>query len=435
MAERVAVAHRTARAFAIPDDGKSIVGGRKVDLPKLHEAQQRVVDESRRFNVVACGRRWGKTTLAVDRLAGPALAGFPVAYFAPTYKMLTEVWREVRRALQPVTERVSAQEHRLELKGGGVVDMWSLDNPDAVRGRKYKRAAIDEAAMVAALQEAWQAVIAPTLTDYEGDAWFFSTPKGMNFFNTLFNLGQDPEHPDWMSWHMPTVANPLINPKEVERWRLELPEAIFNQEYRAEFLQHEGAVFRNIDANLTAKPTTPEQHRGHRIVAGVDWARVNDFTVISVGCATCQREVALDRFNKIGWAVQRERLVSLYRRWKMTTILAEQNSIGEPNIEALQDEGLPVRGFETTASSKGPLIQSLALSFERVEFVFLPDPVGKTELVAYEARRSDQTGRISYGAPEGMHDDIVIARALMRRAAEPPVIQQPMISHSTSVFR
>ena len=70
-------------------------------------------------------------------------------------------------------------------------------------------------------------------------------------------------------------------------------------------------------------------------------------------------------------------------------------------------------GFETTASSKPPLIENLALAFEREEFQFQDDPIWTAELEAYERKVSVSTGRSQYGAPEGMHDDTVIARALM----------------------
>ena len=113
--------------------------------------------------MLACGRRWGKTTFGEDRLIGPALDGSPVAYFAPTYGMVTEVWREYTRILRPVTARTNASEHRLELITGGVLDMWSLDSPDAARGRKYARVVIDEAAMIPDLLNTFHLVIRPTL--------------------------------------------------------------------------------------------------------------------------------------------------------------------------------------------------------------------------------------------------------------------------------
>ncbi len=378
-------------------------------LPSLHPAQQRIIDESRRFNVLACGRRFGKTTLGIDLIIDKALDGYPVGWFSPTYKMLGEVWKEIVETTKQLQTRVAKQEHRIELLTGGVIDCWSLDAADSVRGRKYARVIVDEAAMVPNLGDAWQAAIRPTLTDYEGDAFFLSTPKGINFFHECYSRGVDGTQPDWAAWHSPTLDNPHIKPAEIEAARQELPEQIFRQEYLAEFLQNSGAVFRNIDACLRADTG---HHAGHQLFAGVDWGQKNDFTVISVICGTCRQEVELDRFNKIEWAFQRARLRAIADRWIVASTIVESNSIGSPNLEALQREGMAVRGFETTGSSKPPLIQSLALCLEREECHFLPDPVGRVELLSYESRVNSTTGRVSYSAPEGGHDDTVIARAL-----------------------
>lgn len=390
----------------------------EIEVPELHNAQQQIVDESRRFNVLACGRRFGKSLLGIQLDLEPALEGYPVAWFSPTHKMLAEIWRDMTLILKPITKRTAVQEHRVELITGGVVDMWSLDAADSTRGRKYKRVVVDEAAMVPGFQDAWEAVIMPTLADYQGDAYWLSTPRGMNFFKQGFDNGQDPLQPEWMSWHFPTAANPYILPEEIEFQRQQLPELTFKQEYLAEFLQSEGAVFRNIEPNLTApKDAKPEDHLGHRVVSGLDWAQKHDFTAHSIGCADCKVELELDRFNKIEWAFQRGRVKAQREKWGISQILAEHNSIGSPNIEALQAEGLPVLPFETTALSKGPLIQSLALVFERSEYKWLNIPVATAELVAYESKISAITGRATYSAPEGMHDDTVIARALMLKSA------------------
>jgi hypothetical protein len=378
-------------------------------LPSLHPAQQRIINEARRFNVLACGRRFGKTTLGIDLIIDKALDGYPVGWFSPTYKMLGEVWKEIIETTKQLQTRVAKQEHRIELITGGVIDCWSLDAADSVRGRKYARVIVDEAAMVPNLGDAWQAAIRPTLTDYEGDAFFLSTPKGINFFHECYSRGVDNAQPDWAAWHSPTLDNPHIKPAEIEAARQELPEQIFRQEYLAEFLQNSGAVFRNIDACLRVDTGG---HTGHQLFAGVDWGQKNDFTVISVICGTCRQEVELDRFNKIEWAFQRARLRAIADRWIVASTIVESNSIGSPNLEALQREGMSVRGFETTGSSKPPLVQSLALCLEREECHFLPDPVGRVELLSYESRVNSTTGRVSYSAPEGGHDDTVIARAL-----------------------
>lgn len=234
-----------------------------LNLKQLHEAQAQVLNGKRRFNTLCCGRRWGKTTLCEELLLGPdeenngALAGFPVAYFAPTYKMLMEVWREITGLVFDITALKSETEKRIELIGGGVIDFWSLEDPDTIRGRKYKRVVVDEAAVVSKLQYAWQKVIRPMLTDMKGDAWFLSTPKGKNnYFYTLFK-NQD-KFPNWVSWQMPTLMNPVIDPSEVEEAKGQLDPLTFAQEYLASF------VTENLDA--WAYCYKPERHVGKTVL-------------------------------------------------------------------------------------------------------------------------------------------------------------------------
>ena len=375
---------------------------------KPHAAQLPIIKDARRFNVLVCGRRFGKTRLGIYMLAQKELYSLPCAWFAPTYKDILEVWREINTTLKPIITRSSIQERRVELAGGGTIEFWSLDNEDAGRGRKYKRVIIDEAAKAPYLQAAWEQAIRPTLTDYKGDAYFLSTPKGRNYFWRLYQRAL--EGGEWQAWHYPTVANPYIDASEVLAAKQDLPEAIYKQEYLAEFIENEGSVFRNIDACMGA---VAKDHTGHAIVMGVDWGKQNDFTCVSVGCTTCKQEIAIDRFNQIDYVFQRARLTVLQEKHKASVILAESNSIGEPVIEVLQREGLPVHGFQTTAQTKPPLIENLALIFERTEWQFLPDPIWRGELEAYERTVSAVTGRASYSAPSGSHDDTVIARALM----------------------
>lgn len=390
---------------------------RRVELPGPHPAQAEIIDQARRYNVVCAGRRFGKDELGMNRLLEEPILSEPLAWFSPTYKMLLDVWRVMRRLLRPITARSNATERRIELTTGGILDFWSLDNPDVARGRMYKRIVVNEAAYIVDLLSTWQHVLRPTLADLIGDAWFLSTPKGYNGFKALFDRGLDPEQKLWKSWQYPTSANPHISPDEIEDMRQEMPEDVYNQEVLAQFIENAGAVFRNILACLYT-PNGSEDHSGHRIVIGADWGKQADFTALSAGCADCRRELELDRFNQIDYHFQRQRLQAMYERLGASVVLAEQNAMGEPIIDELRREGLNVRGFQTTASSKPPLIENLALAFEREEWRFLDVPVATAELQAYERRVSPTTGRASYSAPDRQNDDTVIGRALMLRATE-----------------
>lgn len=369
-----------------------------------------ILAEASRFNVVACGRRFGKSTLGINRLVDGALRGQPVGWFSPTYKMLAEVWRDVVRILQPVTIRRSAQQHRLELVTGGVVDMWSLETPDIARGRKYARVVVDEAAMIKQLGEAWQAILRPTLADMQGDMWALSTPKGRNMFWQMWSWGQDREQPEWKAWQMPTAANPYIVAGEIEAMRRDMPERTFSQEVLAQFLEDAGGVFRNVQAAATA-PGQAGPIRGHQYVIGVDWAKSADFTVFATIDLTASEMAQVERFNQIDYEIQVGRLRALYERFRPQALVVERNSIGEPLVERLSRLGLPVQPFITTNSTKAAVIEGLALALERQELAILNDGQLVAELQAYEQERLP-SGLWRYGAPEGMHDDMVMALAL-----------------------
>jgi hypothetical protein len=107
-----------------------------------------------------------------------ALERQPAGWFGPTYKLLEESWRELKRILGPTIVNKSEQEHRLELYGGGTIECWSMDTGDPARGRKYRRIVVDEAAMVPNLLDIWNQALRPTLADLAGESWWLSTPRG-----------------------------------------------------------------------------------------------------------------------------------------------------------------------------------------------------------------------------------------------------------------
>jgi len=400
----------------------------RVRLKAPHPAQRDILAGARRFNVVCLGRRSGKTTLGLNVLAEAAIHGQPVGYFAPTYKLLGEYWREARLTLAEVTATKSEQDHRLELISGGTLECWSLDDENPARGRKYQTIVVDEAAIVRSLVDIWQQALRPTLTDLRGCAWFFSTPRGLNGFYDLFRLGQDPLEQDWASWQMPTSVNPYIDPDELAAARRELPERAYMQEYLAEFLSLEGAgVFRGVDACAYLEPAPPAEH--HQYVFGCDWGRSNDFTVISIIDASTQQQVALDRFTQVDWEFQAERLHRWYDLYRPRAIVAEVNAMGNPIVERLQQgysrligdsrRALPMQPWLATNASKAAAIQALSLAIENGDLALLNDQVQTAELLSYEATKLP-SGILRYGAPIGQHDDTVVALALAWIGAQKP---------------
>lgn len=342
---------RTEELKRINGDSETI--RERLGMPQLHPAQIRMLAESRRYNVASCGRRFGKTFLSADVLLdGPrkkgALHGYPVALYAPTYQTMLESWRNLVYLLKPITSQKSEQNKRIDLNTGGCIEFWSLDNPDAGRGRKYATVVIDEAAMIKRLEESWSQNIQPLLLDYQGEAWIVSTPKGDNFFKTLFDYGHaaNPARDDqWQSWQIPTWENPHINREDIERMRSSMPRLAFMQEIEAQFVTFAGTF---IKAEHLHSGQPPE---GMTLYQGVDLAismKENaDYTAIVT--------VGVDKNTGRVWIVDAERrrvgfrdaldfIQSKAERWRPESIAIEvvqyQAAVVE---ELLRSTDLPVR--------------------------------------------------------------------------------------------
>lgn len=380
----------------------------KITLPTLHDAQYQIITHPARFKVSACGRRFGKTLAASGEAVRRAAQGERVWWVAPTYDVTKRGWRGVTQLAHQIPgAEIRRGDREIMFASGGEIAFKTANTNASLLGEGLDYLIIDEAALVP--EDAWTRDLRPSLSDRQGGALFISTPRGRNWFWRAWMYGQDPERPEWQSWRLPTSANPYIAASEIEAARDLLPQRTFEQEYLAQFLEDGGAVFRNLTACATVEPGQPQPQ--HQYIFGVDWGKENDFTVIAVIDRDTRECVHIERFNQIGWTLQRGRLASLYEKWQPRRIIAETNSMGDPNVEALQREGLPVKGFQTTATSKPPLIESLALAFEREELHIVNDPVLMGELQAYSMERLP-SGRYRYSAPQGMHDDTVIALAL-----------------------
>jgi hypothetical protein len=213
----------------------------KVKLQTPHESQSFILDNANRFNHLRCGRRFGKTSL-IEELCLVALDGFPVGIWFPTYKDLSEVWKSVNAAYRDVIRSKNEQIKQIELITGGIIDFWSMDDPDSGQGRKYKRAIIDEGAKAKKLYKAWEETIRPTLTDLIGDAFILSRPKGYN--NGFYKLEEKHrKFSNWSFFHYTTYDNPFISKDEIEEAKLQIDDVTFQQEYMAEYVDASAMPF------------------------------------------------------------------------------------------------------------------------------------------------------------------------------------------------
>lgn len=268
---------------------------------------------------------------------------------------------------------------------------------------------VDECAHIRGLEDIWTQELRPSLSDRKGGAVFISTPYGYNYFHTLYAMGLNGG--EWQSWKYPTATNPRIDPAEIETARMELPEIIFRQEYLAEFITSEGAVFRRVHDAAVLDPID-RPLPGHQYIAGVDLASNVDYTVISVMDVTERSLVYLDRFHRLDYTDLAVRLKAAHDRFGLAAMKIEVNSIGQPVIDILRSAGISnIIPFTTTSATKQMIIQRLQAAFERAEIRVLKHNILLAELLSFESRRN-ASGSFSYFAPPGMHDDCVMSLAI-----------------------
>jgi len=379
----------------------------EVRLPHLHADQRAVAEQTRnaRFVHLRAGRRWGKSHLLARMLVEAALVRRQtVGYFAPTYKLMLPVWEQVRRTLRaPVAEEYKA-ERRIDTTTGGRVEFWSLDNEDAGRSRGYDLIVVDEAGLVRNLETIWRENLIPALLDRRGRAILAGTPKGRGDFWRIHQTALD--DPRWATIRRSTSDNPRLDPADIALLRSAMTERAARQELDAEFLDDGGAVFRGVRACVGEIARS-----GEAAVIGVDWGRYEDATVFAALDPQTRCVVDVERLVDVDFATQRRALLAFWQRNGCGAVIAEANSIGAPNIEELQRAGLPVQAFTTTIASKALLIDTLALALEQrtITLPALDWLLSELEMFSVEIGAS---GRARYSAPEGCHDDGVIALAL-----------------------
>lgn len=364
-----------------------------------------MIQERSRFNVLMCGRRFGKTMLGKRLVGDTVIDGEPAGWFAPSYKYLLDVWEDMNTYLEPLISKSNQQDRRISLKSGGELDFWTMEDKDAGRGRKYRRVAIDEAGIVRDLETIFLHAIRPTLTDLKGDAWMLGTPKGRNFFNQCFLRGQNHEL-GWASWRFGTVENPYMDETEIEAAKREMSKypGAYEQEYLGIPADDGANPFGISSIRKCIMPTMSDDPAS---VYGVDLAKSFDWTWI-IGLDSKGRVCRSERWQG-DWGQTRIRLSKIIGD---TPTLIDSTGVGDPIVEDLQRTNPSVEGFKFSSQSKQQIMEGLAAVIQGGE-IGLAEQILIDELESFEFEYTKMGVR--YTAPAGLHDDGVCALALANR--------------------
>jgi phage terminase large subunit len=222
----------------------------------LSHAQIAIADDPHRFRVAVCGRRFGKTHLAIRELCKFSRVPNKECWFvAPTYRQAKQiVWKKLKQKLIDLrwAQKINESELTILLKNGSTISLKGADNHDSLRGVGLDFIVLDEFADID--PEAFYETLRPTLSDKEGSALFIGTPKGIgNWAHDLYQM--QVENPDlWSSHTYTTLDGGNVSADEIAQAQRDLDERTFRQEYMATFETYTGRIFYNFDRRTHVKP-------------------------------------------------------------------------------------------------------------------------------------------------------------------------------------
>ena len=367
-------------------------------LKKPHPAQRAVLECTARFRVMMCGRRFGKSLISQNISVEDGVQKKHIAYVTPTYQLGKIFFQEIIKMIPVEIYRKNETDLVINFITGGSIRFFTGEKLDAMRGLKFHLVIIDEASYIANLKEGWENSIRPTLTDFKGRCIFLSTPKGKNFFYSLLLKSGEP---DWQSFKFTTYDNPYIDREEIDAAKMQLPNAVFEQEYMANPMENAANPFGSDHINNCCKELSKESTEFY----GIDLAKSIDWTVI-IGLDINGNTTEFYRFQK-DWMQTKQEIISICN--KDTPIIIDSSGVGDPITEDLQKHFNAMYGFKYSSHSKQQLMEGLASSIHKGEISY---PAGhiKEELDIFEYIFTP-TG-VKYSAPVGFHDDCVNALAL-----------------------
>ena len=376
--------------------------------------------------VVEASTKTGKTVAMLVWLLEQAMRGKPGWNFwwvAPVYPQAKIAYRRLRRWLRRQSlasgfELATSNESELTitLANGAVLWFKTGEKPDNLYGEDVHAAVLDEATRMR--EESWHA-IRSTLTATGGPVRIIGNVKGRKNWAYILARKAEAGEPGMAHFRLtafdaaeglaelkaqgkiPANAK-VITVEDIEDARRQLPEAVFAELFLAIPSDDGSNPFGLDHIRRQVAPLSPAPH----VACGVDLAKSVDWTVV-IGLDRQGRTSLFDRWQG-PWEATETRILAVTAG---KPALVDSTGVGDPIEERLRKKG-PFVGYKFTQLSKQQLMEGLAVAIQQGRVTYPAGPiVNELEVFEYEYTR---TG-VRYSAPEGMHDDCVMALALAVR--------------------
>lgn len=374
----------------------------------------------KKFRVIKWHRGSHKTTYLVHRafIKANQELGLYWHIFPYLNEAVETVWKDPSTNIfRWIPERmlsklkVNHSDHSVTFPNGSVYQLKGADKPDNLRGPKPKHIFVDEYGEIAKRHGSSfrEAVIEPSIRSSGGGVDYAGTPKGNTDFETVFKYGTT--RPEWWSSKKGVYDTQIYSSQQIEDIKSNITNIdLFNQEYLCEVIDGASTVFKG-HANCI-KGTLEEPIYQHVYAFGIDLARTFDRTAI-VGFDTHTNHLVFFKtLQNETWEQQKMAITSILTRYNGAQAVVDATGVGDAFVEQLSLSGANIWPFKISSNQiKKNLIEKMAMFLENGYISYPNIEEIKDELNSFEYDITS-SNNITYNAPSGKHDDIVIAIAL-----------------------
>ena len=376
-----------------------------ITRPKLVPYQKAILESPARFTVTTAATKIGKTFSHLwwlfEKAHTPPKNGANYWWVAPVYSQAKIAFNRLKRVCAPSgIYKINESELYIETPAGARISFKSAEKPDNLYGEDVFAAVFDE--FPRAKEEAWHA-LRSTLTHTQGECKFIGNPKGRkNWGYRLAHKAQsgDPEYQFFRVTAYDAIEAGILDPREVEQAKRDLPKYVFDELFLAEDLEDGGNPFGYSFIEQYTRPLSDSSP----VCYGVDLAKRHDWTVV-VGLDENGQICYFDRWQS-DWGQTRRRIIATIGS---TPAFIDSTGVGDPIVEDVQKECGAVEGYWFTSKSKQKLMEGLASGLQQGKTSVL-EGIMKLEMEAFEYNYTKNG--VTYSAPEDCHDDTVCALAL-----------------------
>ena len=375
---------------------------------------QQFADSEHKFGVASCGRQVGKSLLGQNLMLYWLLkdGNSKGAIISPIYNQSKKIFNELCEAARDVISEKNKADLTIKFVNGSTLQFLGAERYDSIRGFSFHYMFVDEAAYIK--EEAMNNAILPTLTAIGRKCFIASTPKSKNWFFKYYTNGRS-DNPNYISFTWSSFESPYVDDEFLKEQERSLPEAIYRQEFWAEFTDAGQDVFKNLGEICILKEFT-NQNNGKAFI-GVDVGISNDYTALCIINDT-GRVLYMERFNEKPTTDIASRIIHLCGQYRISGGYIETNGIGRGVYDQVKAKFRKIQPWNTTQDNKTTMVRKLIEDIE-TRVLELPSeqlfPYLYREMSLYTYKLTNN-GKITFTHPNGQHDDCVDSLLLANEA-------------------